>query len=86
VDRRLIYALVVVFVTSVALAVANVAYTNHVNEARERDRARQGEQARAAVCALINANVDVYAETPPQTAAGVNLLESWRTLKAQFGC
>lgn len=90
---KVVYALVAVFVTSIALAVANVAYTNYVDQ-RRADSARTGveaqrraaEQTKAGVCALVDANVQVYQETPPQTAAGKNLAAAWETLKVQFGC
>lgn len=90
---RRVYAAVVVFVTMVGLFVSSIAYTNHVDERRERsDREqraanqRSAEQTKAAVCSMILANVRVYDETPPQTTAGKNLAESWDLLSAQFGC
>ena len=91
--RNRVYAAVVVFVTLVAVAVGNVAYTNHVDERRARSdreqraaQQRAAEQTKAAVCSMITANVQVYVETPPQTAAGKNLAESYARLSAQFGC
>lgn len=88
-----VYAAVVVFVTLVAVGVGNVLYTNHVDHRRaESARAaaaaqhRQAEATKAAVCALVLANVQVYDETPASTAAGKNAEAAWDALKTQFGC
>lgn len=93
-DRKnMIYAAVVVFATLVAVGVGNVLYTNHVDDRRAASaragaeaQRRAGEQVKAAVCSMILANVRVYVETPPQTAAGRNLADSWALLSKQFGC
>lgn len=91
--RDRVYAAVVVFVTLMAVGLGNVLYTNHVDERRAAsERAgkaaqrRAAEQTKAAVCAMILANVTVYDETPPTSPAGRNLAESWDLLSAQFGC
>jgi uncharacterized membrane protein YcjF (UPF0283 family) len=90
---KAVYAAVVVFVTIIAGFIGNVLYTNHVDERRARsDRAntiarqKQAEQSKIVVCALINANVAADKESPPQTPAGKNKAEAWKTLKTQFGC
>lgn len=89
----MVYAAVVVFVTLVAVAIGNVAYTNHVDgrRARSAEQARraqveQGEQTLAVVCRLVVAQVDAYADQPPQTAVGRNVAETWALLKVQLGC
>jgi hypothetical protein len=93
VTRRLVYALVAVFVTTVGLAVANVEYTNHVDERRaasDRANAAAGHQSAVqtlqAVCALVEAQIAAYQETPPKTAAGQNSARAWLDLERQFGC
>lgn len=81
-------------VLGIALALGlTIAYVQRVDERRAAsDRAarvaqqRAAEQTKAAVCAMILANVRVYDETPPTTPAGRNLAESWNLLSAQFGC
>lgn len=81
-------------VLGIALALGlTIAYVQQVDARRvESDRAQRvaqqqaAEQTKAAVCAMILANVRVYDETPPSTAAGRNLAESWDLLAAQFGC
>jgi hypothetical protein len=81
-------------VLGIALALGlTIAYVDRVDDRREasarvaaEDQRRASEQSRAIVCALINANVRVYEETPPQTAAGRNLAGAWIELKLQLGC
>ena len=92
-DRKKVYAAVVTFVTLVAVGVGNVLYTNHVDERRQESaraataaQRKAGEQVKAVVCAMILANVRVYDETPPPSAAGRNLADSWDLLSKQFGC
>lgn len=78
----------------IALALGfTIAYVAKVDQRRvASDRAqtveqqRAAERTKAAVCSMILANVRVYDETPPSTAAGRNLAESWDQLKAQLGC
>ncbi len=78
----------------IALALGfTIAYVGQVDhrraqsarQAQEAQR-RAGEQVKAAVCAMVLANVRVYQETPPQTAAGRNLADSWELLSVQFDC
>jgi uncharacterized protein HemX len=78
----------------VALALGfTIAYVHQVDQRRARsaqqaleaDR-RAAEQNRAVACALINAQVAAYEETPPATMAGQNIADSWRTLKVTYGC
>jgi hypothetical protein len=70
-----------------------IGYVNRVDNRREASaraaveaQRRASEQSRAIVCALVTANVRVYEETPPSSAAGRNLAEAWVQLKAQLGC
>lgn len=85
---------VLLSLVGIALALGlTIAYVHRVDERRAAsDRAarvaqqRAAEQTKAVVCSMILANVQVYDETPPQTAAGRNLAESWNQLKAQLGC
>lgn len=87
---KMVYALLVVFVTMVVVGVANVLYTNHVDDQRRADQARSDraatEAARASSCELIVAFDELYKETPPTTPAGVRVAAVWRTYRAQLGC
>jgi hypothetical protein len=73
--------------------VFTIGYVNRVDNRREASaraaaeaQRQASEQSRAIVCALVTANVRVYEETPPQTAAGRNLAGAWVELKLQLGC
>jgi hypothetical protein len=78
----------------VALALGlTIAYVQQVDarrarsaqQAKDADR-RAADENRAVVCALINANVAAYEETPPASPAGQNLAAAWQTLKFRYGC
>lgn len=88
--RRVVYALILVFATSLGMGVLNVAYTDHVNDRRVADQQRAQAQARAAAraasCALIVAFDDLYRESPPSTPAGRRVAEVWAQYRAQLGC
>ena len=53
---------------------------------QEQIQARQNEVGRQATCSLIAAQVAVYAETPPISAAGRNAAGAWHDLSIQFHC
>lgn len=80
--QKLVYALIVVFVTSFALAVANVLYTNHVNgqaEHRNQQRARE-------ICGLIVVLDDAYRQNPPTTELGRHIAAEMHTYRVGLGC
>lgn len=90
---RAVYAAIVVFVTVLAGFVGSLAYTNHVDQRRAASDRRNAEEQRktaeqlhAAVCRVVNANIDSDRETPPQTASGKNKAAAWQELRGQFGC
>lgn len=91
-DRKAVYALIVVFVTCVTVGVSNVLYTNHVDDRRQADQARSDraatEAARGASCELVVAFDDLYKETPPGslTPAGVRVAKVWARYRAELGC
>lgn len=72
----LIAALLASTLAGLALTVAYVQFAI----ARE----REGSERRQ--CELINAQVRVYDETPPSTAAGILLAETYRDLKIKNEC
>lgn len=60
---KAVYALIAVFVTSLALAIANVAYTDHVDHAAE---VRNVERSRD-ICGIIRLIDDRNQTLPPAT-------------------
>lgn len=80
--QKLVYALIVVFVTSFALAVANVLYTDHVNaEAEHRNQQRARE-----ICGLISTFDDAYRDNPPTTDLGRHIAAEMHTYRVGLGC
>lgn len=47
---------------------------------------QQGKDSRRATCAVIQANRDVYRETPPTTEVGRNAERAWNDLFKTLGC
>ncbi len=88
--RRGVYALLVVFVTMVAIGVGNVKYTNYVDEQRVagQDRAKAAAQkaSREQACVLVVAFDELYKETPPTSPAGVRVAALWASYRAALGC
>lgn len=82
-NRRLVYALVVVLVTALALAVANVAYINHVN-----DQAEQRNQARAReFCEVVRLIDDRYQKLPPTAdPEAQRFAEAMHRYRVRLGC
>lgn len=58
---RVVYAAVVVFVTMLGLALANVAYTNHVDTAAE----HRNQQRARDFCGVVVLIDDRYQQLPP---------------------
>lgn len=81
-SRRAVYALLAVFITSIGLAVANVAYTNHVQQESE----RRNENRAREICGLIRVTDDAYIQTPPTTAVGKNLAAEVHAYRVKLGC
>lgn len=77
--RWAVYALTLVVVAALSLAVANLYLT-------DRSRRHVERTNREATCAVVLAQVQVYEETPPQTVAGRNAAESWSELALWLGC
>jgi hypothetical protein len=84
-----------VLVTAVLIAVANVAYTNHVQHEADRRQAQQklrearaqevaGRQTLAVVCEWMALRVDP--EPAPTTERGRQQLAADQKLYEQFGC
>lgn len=90
-SAKVVYALIVVFVTSIGLAVANVAYTNYVDQRRvngERAaataRAAQSEQARLAFCTTARVQAEVFQAST--TKVGQDAYAAWVELGRLFRC
>lgn len=81
-----LYAVVVLIVMSTlgpvlsVTASVKIARGNSEEQLRKQTEARtqQSESARAQACDLFAKLLDVYDETPPQTATGVNAAQAYR--------
>lgn len=80
--RGRVYAAVVVFVTLVAVAIGNVAYTNHVDQRAEQ---RNLERTRE-ICGLIVVLDDAYRQTKPTTPLGQNIADEIHHYRQRLGC
>lgn len=79
---RQVYAAVVVFVTLVAVAIGNWAYTNYVDrQAEQRNLQRSRE-----ICGLLVVLDNVYQQTPPTTPVGRNVAEEIHRYRLALGC
>jgi hypothetical protein len=83
VNARVIYAGVATFVTMLALAVANVAYTNHVNrlsDERNRERARD-------FCGVVVIIDNRYQQLPPSSdPRALQFAAAIHAYRAKLGC
>lgn len=79
----MVYAIIVVFVTTVALAIANVAYTNHVDrraDIRNQQRARD-------FCGVVVLIDDRYQRLPPQAdKTARDFAAAIHTYRRKLGC
>jgi hypothetical protein len=85
-SAKLVYALVLVFVTTLAVGFLNIAYTNHVDERRAAGDRSAAKAARSASCDLVVAFDELYKETPPSTPAGTRVAEVWARYRALLNC
>lgn len=85
------YAIMVSFIACVVIALAGVAYTNHVqDQADRRDRVARIESDRR-WCNLLSNLDDAYGQAPPVTQTGRNVAGEIHRLRslpppAGFGC
>lgn len=69
----------------------NVSYTNYVDQRRQQnerqaaaDRALSAERSRAAVCAVVQLQAEVFREST--TKIGQDAYSAWTLLGQRFGC
>ena len=79
--------LVVATAASVGLsAVVGVRQAERAIEAERSASRRAAEEGRLATCALVNAQVGVYRETPPVTPTGREVARAWEDMSIRFQC
>jgi len=80
------YAIIVVFLSVIALLAVNVAYTNWVNDkAIERTRQSQEMQIQH-FCEVVGTLNNTYHQFPPTTVTGRELAAEMSTLYNSLGC
>ena len=80
------YALLAVVVSVLAITVANISYTAHVQReaaAAQRDADREADRR---WCGLITTLDEGYSVSPPQTEIGRKLARDIKSLRAEFDC
>lgn len=93
--RNFAYMTLTIFVCFIVIAMGGYGYINYVNDQRiagdrkaaetaAAERARQGEITRKIICDMVNAQVDVFADSTGPV--GAKALAAWRALSVQFQC
>ena len=67
-------------------AVIGIGMAERAIEAERAAARAAAEQNRSATCALINAQVGVYRETPPSTPTGRDVASAWEDMRKRFRC
>ena len=80
--RRNVYALIAVFVTSVGLAVANVAYTDHVDRQAERRNLQRSRE----ICGIIVLIDDRNQAIKPTSEEQRRFIEELHRYRVALGC
>ncbi len=79
--------LVVATAGNIGLAVVVSTRAAERTVAAERAAAREAaEENRRATCTLVNAQVSVYRESPPQTPTGREVARAWEDMRIRFHC
>ncbi len=89
--RQLAYLCFCLFAGFLLVGLANVGYTNYVDQQRTRaerasaaSRAEQGEQTRLIVCRIAQRQAEALKDV--QSPAGLDARQGWLDLAAQFHC
>jgi hypothetical protein len=89
--RQLVYLCICLFGGFLLVGLANVGYTNYVDQQRTKSeraaavsRAEQGEQTRLIVCRIALRQADAFKDA--QSSAGQEARQGWLDLAAQFHC
>jgi hypothetical protein len=80
------YALLAVVVSVLAIMVANVGYTVHVQREAAAAQREADREADRRWCGLITTLDEGYSVSPPQTEIGRKLARDIRALRVEFGC
>lgn len=84
---RLSYAVVVSFFACLAIALASVVYTNHVQDQAERRAQAERAESDRRWCALLTELDGAYSAPPgPTTETGQKVAVEVRQLRTDFGC
>jgi hypothetical protein len=84
---RFSYAVVVAFFACLAIALASVVYTNHVQGQAERRARMERAESDRRWCALLNELDGAYSAPPgPTTETGRKVAIEVHQLRADFGC
>jgi hypothetical protein len=73
--RQLIYALIVMMITTCIMLTLSIVYTNHVEH-----------QSEHTWCTLMTTLDNTYRANPPTTPTGVQVAQSVHQLVVEFGC
>lgn len=86
----LVPGIMIVVLSPLLAILASVKIADGQRKAAQRAQAaaelRQQEQSRIVVCGLFSAILDTYIETPPNTAAGRNVQQTWLDLYKLSNC
>jgi hypothetical protein len=84
---RLSYAIVVAFFACLAVALAGVVYTNHVQgQAQRRTEAERAESDRRWCALLVELDNAYHAPPGPTTKTGIKVAVEVHQLRVDFGC
>jgi len=91
---KAIYAATVVFITMVALAVANVAYTNHVDRRADKRNQQRARDFCGVIVLIDNRNQQVPPKLPPnptieqrdQYQLAVQFVDAIHAYRLKLGC
>lgn len=80
------YALLVSFIACVAVALASVGYSAHVQRQAEQRAEVARQESDRRWCDLLVSVGDAQQDTPPATASGRRFAEEIAELRRSFGC
>lgn len=84
--RYLAMAVLISLLTSAGAMLVVFHLINAQNERAKVEQQKQAAAGRAATCAIIRQQIEVFQETPPTTATGRNADQGWHDLSKLFHC
>lgn len=85
-NRRVWYALVMVFVSCIAMVTASISYTNYATRQAEKRADAVAQQNIRNFCEVVSTLDDAYRAQPPTTPTGQHLAEEMHLLRMSLGC